>query len=114
MKGRNEIYVREFPSGGGKLQISAKGGTAPRWRPDGQELFYVELARLMAVSVATRPVFSAGPPAPLFVRRSLAAMNSQYDVSADGQRLVVLDKPAGEPPLSLHVVHNWFEEFRGR
>lgn len=37
-----------------------------------------------------------------------------YDVSADGKRFVMLEKPAVEPPLAIHVVHNWFEEFRGR
>jgi len=38
----------------------------------------------------------------------------QYDVSADGKRFIVLDPPANEPPLAIHVVHNWFEEFRDR
>ena len=27
---------------------------------------------------------------------------------------VILDRPGGEQPLSIHVVHNWFEEFRNR
>jgi len=35
-------------------------------------------------------------------------------VSSDGKRFVILDRPANEPPLSIHVVHNWFVEFRDR
>jgi Tol biopolymer transport system component len=34
--GRNEIYVTSFPIGGGKLLISTRGGSHPRWRRDGK------------------------------------------------------------------------------
>ncbi|HYL39542.1 MAG TPA: protein kinase [Bryobacteraceae bacterium] len=109
--GKNEIYVRDFPNGANKWLISANGGTAPRWRRDGKEIFYIEQGKLMAVNVITRPTFSPGVPALLFENRFLQI---GYDVSADGNRFVVLERPAGEPPLSIHVVHNWFEEFRRR
>jgi Tol biopolymer transport system component len=38
--GRVEVYVRPFPTGAGRLQISTEGGTEPRWSPDGRRLFY--------------------------------------------------------------------------
>ena len=34
-----EIYVRSFPDGIGKWQISKGGGVDPRWRRDGKEIF---------------------------------------------------------------------------
>ena len=40
--GRSEVYVRPFPQGGGKWQISANGGRSHLWSRDGKELFYVE------------------------------------------------------------------------
>jgi Tol biopolymer transport system component len=40
--GRNQIYVRRFSDGTGKTLVSMRGGTQPRWRKDGKELFYVE------------------------------------------------------------------------
>jgi hypothetical protein len=83
----------------------------PRWRRDGKEIFYIEQGRLMAVSVTTQPNFSPGAPALLFENRFLQI---GYEFSADGKRFVILERPAGEPPLSIHVVHNWFEEFRRR
>jgi Tol biopolymer transport system component len=110
--GRNEIYVRDFPNGANQWQISPRGGTAPRWARNGKEIFYAEQRKLMAVPVSTRP-FSAGSPVELFEKRSLQSLNPQYDVSPDGKRFVILDRPAGEQPLSIHVVSNWFEEFRG-
>jgi eukaryotic-like serine/threonine-protein kinase len=107
--GQDEVYVLDFPAGRNKWRISLQGGTAPRWRRDGRELFYMESGRLMSLAVATRPVFAPAAPAPLFARRGVQF----YDVAPDGKRFVVLETPADEPPLSLHVIHNWFEEFRG-
>ena len=48
-----QIYIRPFPEPGGPWQVTTAGGSQPRWRPDGKELFYVGLdARLMAVPIA--------------------------------------------------------------
>ena len=109
--GRNEVYVRDFPKGNQRWQISNKGGTAPRWSRNGKEIFYIEQRKLMTVSVADRAAFSPGTPAVAFEKRSLQTGN--YDVSADGKRFVILDR-INERPLLIHVVNNWFEEFRGR
>jgi hypothetical protein len=103
--------VRSFPNGEGKWRVSTNGGAAPRWRRDGKELFYVEGKKLMAASVATRPGFSTGTPAPLFENGLLQGLTPQYDVAADGKRFVVRERMP-EKPLAIHVVHNWFEEFR--
>jgi hypothetical protein len=54
--GRNEIYVRPFPSGDGQWQISTDGGVYPRWRGDSREIFYLTArtgGKLMAVPVNT-------------------------------------------------------------
>ncbi|PWU04574.1 MAG: hypothetical protein C5B51_16430 [Terriglobia bacterium] len=109
--GRPEVYVRDFPKGADQWQISSNGGTAPRWRRNRKEIFYVQQNRLMAVSVSTGPAFSPGAPEPLFENRLL---QTGYDVAADGKQFITLEKPAGEPPLSIHIVHNWYEEFRVR
>ena len=115
--GRNEIYVRPFPEGGGKWQVSINGGTQPRWRRDGKELFYVEEDQLKAVSVSTAQGFSPGTPKLLFRDRWLRGFaKQQYDVSADGRRFVLreaVEGASGKPP-AIRVVMNWYEEFRGR
>jgi hypothetical protein len=111
--GRVEIYVRSFPSGE-KWQVSAHGGVGPRWRRDGREIFYTEGRKLVAVPVAARPAFSPGAPAVLFELPAMQGAAPEYDVTADGKRFVIRERPEGEPPLAVHVVHNWFEEFRSR
>src|SRR5262249_2851799 len=37
--GQDQVFVRSFPDGQHPIQISSAGGTEPRWRGDGQELF---------------------------------------------------------------------------
>ena len=69
-----QIYVRPFPGSGGPWQVSSTaGGSQPRWRPDGKELFYVAPdARLMAVPIAVgvdAQTLEAGAPVPLFRTR---------------------------------------------
>ena len=58
--GVNEVYVREFATDfssgsaslGGSVLVSHGGGTAPRWRGDGRELFYLAPnGKMMAVEV---------------------------------------------------------------
>ena len=40
LKGRYDVYVRSFPDGAGKWQVSVNGGAWSRWRSDGKELYY--------------------------------------------------------------------------
>src|SRR5712692_3112352 len=50
--GHREVYVRDFPAGSHKWQVSNQGGLLPRWRHDGRELFYLTPdGTLMAVTV---------------------------------------------------------------
>src|SRR5262245_3984313 len=66
--GTYEVYVRRFPGGGSKWQVSTGGGAQPRWRRDGKELFFLGLdGKLMAVEVKTADGrFETGPPRALF------------------------------------------------
>ncbi len=89
--------MREFPSGANKVRISAHGGMAPRWRRDGNEIFYAEQHKLMAVAVGTHPVFSSAVPVELFQNPALP----NYDVSSDGKRFIVMVKPPAGPPLTI-------------
>ena len=39
--GQYEVYVRSFPSGEGKWQVSVNGGSQPRWSRDGKEIWFL-------------------------------------------------------------------------
>jgi Tol biopolymer transport system component len=106
--GRFEIYVQPFPGPGGKWQVSTAGGLHPRWRRDGKELFYVAPdGKIMSVEIRAETVFEAGTPQALFTTLLKNMPGPPYDVSSDGQR-ILLNRPLGEessPPITL--VQNW-------
>ena len=115
--GRFEVYVRPFPEGAGKWQVSTNGGTQPRWSRDGKELFYVEGSILMAVPLKTAPSFSVSTPARLFEDARLnGLLHPNYDVSKEGQRFLLAEivGDQADSPRSIHIVQNWFTEFRDR
>jgi serine/threonine protein kinase len=106
-----EIYVTTYPTAAGKWQISRGGGTEPRWRGDGKEIFYIGAgSTLTAVPVSSEGTFAAGNPTPLFRTQLRAQVSStdqfSYDVTKDGQRFLVnrYAKPAQVAPL--HIVLN--------
>jgi eukaryotic-like serine/threonine-protein kinase len=114
--GHREIYVQPYPGPGGKWQISTEGGTEPVWNPSGRELFYRSGDKMMVVDVAAQPSFAAGKPKVLFERpyQPTPATLSNYDVSPDGQRFLMLKPVAAAEgaPTQINVVQNWFEELK--
>ena len=71
----------------------------------------------MTVAAATNPSFTSGAVTRLFQDAILFGTTvPRYDVSADGHRFV-LPEPVADPeekPPSIHIVENWYEEFRDR
>jgi hypothetical protein len=118
--GPNEVFVRPFPGPGGKWKISTAGGKFPAWSRTTRELFFLGGDdRIMVVSYATEGnSFSAGRPrpwSPTQVRRDGVRQN--FDVSADGKRVVIFPRPAAEQAEgSLHATFllNFFDEVRRR
>jgi Tol biopolymer transport system component len=114
--GRAEVYVAPFTGSsggsGGKRQVSTGGGSQPRWRPDGKEIFYVSLApnpTLMAAAVSAQgAAFDVGMAVPLFAVRPPVTPGSYYQVSPDGKRFLVNMAPVVEAaPTPITVVVNW-------
>ncbi len=103
-----EIYVTSFPDTAGKWQVSRGGGSEPRWRTDGKEIFYVAPSGMLtAVPVDATATFATGTPVPLFQIHGRAPISStdvfSYDVAKDGKRFLVdrYVKPEHVTPLTV-------------
>ena len=110
--GRDEVYVTTFPEPGSKWIVSTEGGRDPKWRPDGEELFFVSASGLlMAVNVNLSSGFDADVPKELFpVGLTDFPDKSNYAVTADGEQFLVLGRVAGARPRPFTVVLNWQAE----
>jgi Tol biopolymer transport system component len=116
--GTDEVYIRPFPSGDGKWQIST--GTRdiePRWRADGKELFYLESPlgslrrhRLMAVTIGLGATPMIASPKELFEFNGggfVTQLNAfMYSPSPDGQRFVIKAHATDAQP-TLNTLLNW-------
>jgi hypothetical protein len=56
--GKREIYVQAFSPGGAagtdaaRTKVSEGGGSHPRWRRDGKELFYLDAGGTLGITTA--------------------------------------------------------------
>jgi len=106
--GISQVYVQAFPKQSGKVSVSTAGGTQPRWRRDGKELFYLASDRkLMAVTVKAGATFEVDSPRTLFqTSLEVTSFRQAYAVSADGNRFL-LNTPVEAVAQPLTVVLNW-------
>jgi Tol biopolymer transport system component len=120
--GRNEVYVRRFsqtPGGelsadGGKWIISKEGGTGPRWRRDGRELYYrAPDGKVMAVEITpgkelqvktVKPLFQAPVTSPKIAN---SYIYFYWDATSDGKRFLMPTPIAEGSPSRFHVTLNW-------
>jgi len=108
--GRSEIYIQSFPEPGPRTQVTRDGGEAPLWA-ETSEFFYWNGNRLFAVPVRTAPELTIGEPQELFTASRYTTKTSrEYDVTADGRRIIIAKIPEASEPREVQIVLNWFSE----
>jgi len=106
--GTIEIFVRTYPEGKIIGQVSTSGGMEPRWIASG-ELFYRNGNRWYSTHVSTTPEPRWDPPQLVFDTDFIDTPGFSYDVSADGQRLLVVKRPQPVPNSRINLIVNWPE-----
>jgi eukaryotic-like serine/threonine-protein kinase len=116
VSGASEVYVRPFPNVEASVfQVSTNGGTEPVWSHSGREIFYRDGAGdLVAAEVASNPTFSVTRQQALFSAIGYRAneFDTQFDVSLDDQRFLMIQSVEPDITSEFVVVLNWFEELK--
>ncbi|MFB3126485.1 MAG: protein kinase, partial [Candidatus Acidiferrales bacterium] len=116
--GRLQIFVKSFPGGEGKWQVSIGEGHKARWNRRGDRLYYAADANtMMEVEVETRPAFRLGQPRELFRYQGFygSLLWRGFDVDRNGDRFLVAGTTtASERTATITIVQNWFAEFKDR
>jgi serine/threonine-protein kinase len=108
-----EIYVRPFPGAGGRVQVSAGGGTEPLWAHSGRMLYYRRGQDIVGAAVTTGASFGIG--------ERKVVVNGEYqtnvshpnwDISPDGSEFLMIRR-AGEEVHTI-VVQNWGREIAAK
>ncbi|HEX2463028.1 MAG TPA: protein kinase [Thermoanaerobaculia bacterium] len=119
--GGQAIYVRPFPTGEGKWQVSDIGASHPRWSANGRQLFWRTDDGIMVADVETGDgTFRAGKVRQLFSgpfkggSSGISVLGLQfddYDVTGDGQRFVMFpdaQKAGRGDHAHVVLVTDWF------
>ncbi|HSQ31238.1 MAG TPA: protein kinase, partial [Gemmatimonadaceae bacterium] len=107
--GRNEVYLRRYPTGESRWAVSVDGGSEPVWRRDGRELFFRNGSGLYAVSVESDAAATApriGRVTLLFNGQHVRNVRSaDYDVTPDGREFVMVRDDASS--VQFQVATDW-------
>jgi dipeptidyl aminopeptidase/acylaminoacyl peptidase len=110
--GRPEVYVRQWPGLGGRVQVSQNGGTEPAWSRDGRELFFrsgggVE-PFMVAATFEAAPSFRVRSRTQLFNLASyeFATPHRNYDLFPDGRSFVMVRQGLPGQPAEVVYLQN--------
>ena len=109
-----EVYMRSFPTGTGRWQVSIDGGGSPQWSSTGDKIYYMRSTDFMEVEVAFEPQVRLGTPQLLF---SLPAKGLQgwgtFAIRPLQQpdRFMALKLVERGQDVDIVVVDNWVREF---
>ncbi|MBV8729323.1 MAG: protein kinase, partial [Acidobacteriia bacterium] len=106
--GRTEIDILDFPSARRRYRVSKDGGSLPKWRSDGGELYFISGNAMMAASISPSGEPSARPPEKrfeaVFRRGSLGRI---YDVSGDGSKFLISEDANRGSQSNIELILNW-------
>ena len=112
--GRNEVYIRSYPSPSARIQISAGGGSEPIWSRDGTRLHYRSSRVRLSVKLSTAPGIRIMSRDTAMTQGGVmldGGNRPNYDISRDGR---ILGLVSNEDDYELVVVPNWRVELEQR
>ncbi len=115
--GKQEVYLKQFPSGGGRWQVSTSGGSKALWSRRGDRIYYWSGEEIYEVPVELTPGVRLGTPRPLFNLGELQMQSwGRYNFlpTSDGNRFLMLKtaEKKTHTVADVVVVENWPAEFR--
>jgi Tol biopolymer transport system component len=116
--GTFEVYVRPFPSPGGKWQVSSGGGALPTWSRTRPELLYEGLDRRIMVATyrSQGDSFQSEKPRVWVDRRFVSRPpGKDFDLHPDGERVAMAPAPdvdAAAKQDRVTFVFNFIDELR--
>ena len=105
-RGHPEVFVRSYAEGREIGQVSHGGGIEPRWKPSGV-LYFRNGHRWYETKVATNPEPRWDPPRQIFDVDFIDTQGVSYDVTRDGQRLLVVKSDHPMQTSRIELITNW-------
>ena len=113
--GRGEVYVKPLLGEGAPVQVSADGGSSPRWSPDGKTLYYMVPGAIEAAAVAPGPGFAVAGRKRISETGSpdLNTGTANWTVFPDGKEFLYIEVGEAASPRIVLLKH-WVELARNK
>jgi serine/threonine-protein kinase len=112
-----QIYVRPFPIGDAKWQVSPPSISSPVWSSNGKRLIFGTATGIMGVTIAGTKAITAGEPQ-MFLKGYIGAQVESavtFDVTPDGEHVLLTRPRDGEESYQkINIVMNWFSDVRNK
>jgi hypothetical protein len=105
-RGHPEVFIRSYADGREIGQVSHGGGIEPRWKPSGM-LYYRNGHRWYETKVTTTPEPRWDRPRLAFDVDFIDTQGISYDVTRDGQRLLVVKRDHPMQTSQIELITNW-------
>ena len=103
--GQMEIYVDSFPRPGTRIRVTTAGGTEPRWRNNGTELYFRRGSEVHVVRLSWRPpLLAVASVDRLF---DAGALIRAFDATPDGSRFLLNLPASSAAPRSATMIVHW-------
>jgi hypothetical protein len=100
------VYLTSYPEPGERIRVSVSGGSRPRWKRDGSEIYFVSADNeMIAAPVRLAAAGEVGQARPLF--RIDPAGWRDYDVTPDGERFLAVVTVPVQDADAIAVTANW-------
>ena len=104
--GRSEVFLTSFPEPAERIRVSVAGGSRPRWKGDGREIYFLSADNeVIATPVRLAAGTEIGQARPLF--RIDPAGWRDYDVTPDGERFLAVVNVPVQDADAIAVTANW-------
>jgi serine/threonine-protein kinase len=108
---QNQVWARSYPDGKVVHQISVEGGGEPIWCDRCGAIVYSWFAgHLKSVRVSSGEDLAWEPPTKAFEAEYIESNGRSWDLSPDGQRILVSKRARSTERRRIRLVQNWFEE----
>jgi hypothetical protein len=114
---RFEVFVERFPSGSPRRQITTDGGGHPRWihTAKGTELVYWSVTEgIVSVPLSLNDQAIQIGAAQVLVPQVLSLIDARtaYDITRDGQKILVRELAKSPPTGGIRVIVNWMAKLK--
>jgi serine/threonine-protein kinase len=105
--GIQEVYLRPFPSGGGKWQVSTAGGAEPHWSSDGRKIYFRSGAGIFDVELGLAGGVELGAPRLLGATGARGTLSKTFAVAPDGRVLKMQRSTESASARQVNLALGW-------